>query len=305
MRRAHVFQGERFPRRDGDGLRGLAALALPNTCRTRGRMPRWSTLRRHLPRPAGARGGAAAAGGQPRGRSMTTIQVAETLELRQTLARQILVDTLWRQAALLMVLVAAVLWVVQRATRPVRSLSASCRARRATRAHRRARCAARAGSRCWTRSTGDGAPDHLLEHQKRFVRDAPAAHAAGGAQDQVQSACAATSSRRPCRRCATPSSAHPQLANQMLSLAKVEQLRQQATRRWSAGPRSVRAVALDLGALIAERQLDFEDRHRAAPVRAHRVGAARADAQPAAQRHPALPRRRHAGDAAERRRTAR
>ena len=33
------------------------------------------------------------------GRGMATIQVAETLELRQTLARQILVDTLWRQAA--------------------------------------------------------------------------------------------------------------------------------------------------------------------------------------------------------------
>ena len=40
---------------------------------------------------------------------MATIQVAETLELRQTLARQILVDTLWRQAALLAV-IAAVVW---------------------------------------------------------------------------------------------------------------------------------------------------------------------------------------------------
>ena len=34
------------------------------------------------------------------GQGMATIQVAETLELRQTLARQVLVDTLWRQAAL-------------------------------------------------------------------------------------------------------------------------------------------------------------------------------------------------------------
>ncbi len=32
---------------------------------------------------------------------MATIQVAETLELRRTLAHQLLVDTLWRQAALL------------------------------------------------------------------------------------------------------------------------------------------------------------------------------------------------------------
>ena len=34
------------------------------------------------------------------GQGMATIQVAETLELRQTLARQILIDTMWRQAAL-------------------------------------------------------------------------------------------------------------------------------------------------------------------------------------------------------------
>ena len=33
------------------------------------------------------------------GRGMAVVQVAETLELRRTLARQILVDTLWRQAA--------------------------------------------------------------------------------------------------------------------------------------------------------------------------------------------------------------
>ena len=59
------------------------------------------------------------------GRGVATIQVAETLELRQTLARQILIDTLWRQAALLALLVALVLVVVQRATRPVRELSAA------------------------------------------------------------------------------------------------------------------------------------------------------------------------------------
>ena len=33
-------------------------------------------------------------------RVMAVVQVAETLELRRTLARQILIDTLWRQAAL-------------------------------------------------------------------------------------------------------------------------------------------------------------------------------------------------------------
>ena len=54
---------------------------------------------------------------------MATIQVAETLELRRTLARQILVDTLWRQAALVALIALVVVVVVQRATRPVRELS--------------------------------------------------------------------------------------------------------------------------------------------------------------------------------------
>jgi hypothetical protein len=57
-------------------------------------------LRRQLPRPAGARGGAAAAGGGPGGQGMAVIQVAETLELRRTLARRLLIETLWRQAVL-------------------------------------------------------------------------------------------------------------------------------------------------------------------------------------------------------------
>jgi hypothetical protein len=38
------------------------------------------------------------------GRGMAVVQVAETLELRKTLARKILFDTLWRQAMLLAVI---------------------------------------------------------------------------------------------------------------------------------------------------------------------------------------------------------
>ena len=63
------------------------------------------------------------------GQGMATIQVAETLELRDTLARQLLLDTLWRQAALLLVIGGVVWAVVQQATRPVRALSAAIEAR--------------------------------------------------------------------------------------------------------------------------------------------------------------------------------
>ena len=54
------------------------------------------------------------------GMGLATIQVAETLDLRRGLARQLLLDTLWRQAALLAVIAVVVWAVVQRATRPVR-----------------------------------------------------------------------------------------------------------------------------------------------------------------------------------------
>lgn len=64
-----------------------------------------------------------------RARAMAVVQVAETLELRRTLARQILIDTLWRQAALVSVIALVVIVVVQRATRPVRRLSAQLQAR--------------------------------------------------------------------------------------------------------------------------------------------------------------------------------
>ena len=61
---------------------------------------------------------------------MAVIQVAETLEVRETLALQILWKTPMRQALLIAVVIAfTVLWVVQRATRPVRHLSLQLRAR--------------------------------------------------------------------------------------------------------------------------------------------------------------------------------
>src|SRR5439155_10570898 len=67
------------------------------------------------------------AGGE--GRGMAVVQVAETLELRRRLAREILVDTLWHQALLVAVIALVAVVVVQRATRPVRSLSARLQAR--------------------------------------------------------------------------------------------------------------------------------------------------------------------------------
>ncbi len=208
------------------------------------------------------------------GLGMAVIQVGETLELRQTLARQILTDTLWRQALLVAVLAGMVIWVVQRATRPVRRLSLELRARSAgdltpitaTDAPRELQPLLVATNEVMTRLK------HLLEHQKRFVRDTSHQLRTPLAvlKTQVQSALrgdvephiALAEMKQTVERAT-------QLANQMLALSKVEQLRQQAdviTLDWS---KVLREVTLDISPLIAEKDLDFEIDTATATVQAH------------------------------------
>ena len=208
------------------------------------------------------------------GQGMATIQVAETLELRQTLARQILIDTLWRQAALVAVIGALVFVVVQRATRPVRELSDRLTARsendlrpiEAADAPRELQPLVDATNHVMARLA------HLLEHQKRFVRDT--SH-----QLRTPLAVLKTQVQSALRGDVEPAQAlveightverATELANQMLALAKVEQLRQQADAPLLDWAPIVRAVALDLAALMAANRLDFCIATTPSPVRAH------------------------------------
>ena len=57
------------------------------------------------------------------------------------------------------------------------------------------------------------------------------------------------------------------LANQMLALAKVEQLRQQAGDEVGDLAQAVRAIALELAPLVADKDIDFEIATQPAPVR--------------------------------------
>ena len=208
------------------------------------------------------------------GRTMAVIQVAETLELREAAALQILWETIARQLVLIGVIALIVVLVVQRATRPVRQLSASLQARpeddlspiHATSAPRELQPLIDATNDVMKRLS------HLLEHQQRFVRDASHQLRTPLAvlKTQVQSALRDdVPPRQALEEIGTTVERATQLANQMLALAKVEQLRQQnqpSDVRWDA---VLREVALDISPLIAQSDLDFGIHTQAALVQAH------------------------------------
>ena len=208
------------------------------------------------------------------GRGMAVIQVAETLELRTTLARKILLDTLWRQALLLAVIALVVVLVVQRATRPVRRLSAELQAR--VEGNLTAISAPDAPREIMplVEATNEvmGRLQHLLEHQKRFVRDAahqlrtPLAVLKVQAQSALRGDLQAHDALGEINQTVDRAIL---LANQMLALAKVEQLRQQPDLQVIDWAQVVRQVALDLSPLIAEKDIDFEIEAQPACVLAH------------------------------------
>jgi len=208
------------------------------------------------------------------GRGMAVIQVAETLEVRETLALHILWNTVLRQALLIAVIAFTVVLVVQRATRPVRQLSHQLQARRegdlspiaAPSAPRELQPLVDATNEVMQRLR------HLLAHQKRFVRDASHQLRTPLAvlKTQVQSALRGdVEPRQALHEISDTVDRATQLANQMLALAKVEQLRQQSAPPVTRLDEVLRAVALEISPLVAQRDLDFGIHTEAAPVQAH------------------------------------
>ncbi|RZI93553.1 MAG: sensor histidine kinase [Variovorax sp.] len=207
-----------------------------------------------------------------RGRGMSVVQVAETLELRETLARRILLDTLWRQLLLMGVIAAVTVWVVQRATRPVRELGAAIEARAADDlspidapdAPRELRPLVDATTRVM------GRLQRLLDHQKRFVRDSahqlrtPLAVLKVQVQSALRGDVAAGQALEEISQTVERATV---LANQMLSLAKVEQLRQRPESVTLAFDEIVRQVVIDVSPLVAAKALEFDI--DTAPVRVH------------------------------------
>lgn len=208
------------------------------------------------------------------GQGMATVQVAETLEVRRALARELLLDTVARQAVLLALVALVVVVVVQRATRPVRALSERIVARPAgdlsaidsSQAPRELLPLLDATNQVMQRLA------RLLAHQKRFVRDASHQLRTPLAVLKAQVQSAQRGDVEP--QAALAEIAHTVdratgLANQMLALAKVEQLRQQGDAPATDWAPAVREVALDLAPLMVERGLEFSIETASAPVRAH------------------------------------
>jgi len=210
----------------------------------------------------------------PDGRGMAVVQVAETLELRRRLTRRILIDFLWQQALLVAVIGLVVVVVVQGATRPVRRLSQELQARPegdltplpAVGAPRELLPLVDATNDVMTRLA------HLLDNQKRFVRDTSHQLRTPLAvlKAQVQSALRGdVEPRQALAEISDTVDRATVLANQMLALAKVEQLRQQADVSVSDLAQAARTMALELAPLVADKDIDFEIETQAAPILAH------------------------------------
>ena len=208
------------------------------------------------------------------GRDVAVVQVAETLEIRHALARQILWDTLARQAALIALIAATVIVVVQRATRPVRALSHELQARpdddlrpiAAPDAPRELQPLIAATNEHMRRQSD------LLAQQQRFVRDAshqlrtPLAVLKAQVQSARRGDVAPPEALAEIEHTVDRAT---QLANQMLALAKVAQLQQQADVAPAQFDEMVRAVALDVAPLIAGKGLDFDLQTEPVTLRAH------------------------------------
>ncbi|WP_039790289.1 sensor histidine kinase [Herbaspirillum huttiense] len=197
----------------------------------------------------------------PRGAAL--VQVAETMENRSALARKIFWETLIRQAALLVVIVSVTLYVVRRALQPVDALRRQLDERPADdlspvappMAPRELQPFIDALNQLMARLR------RLLDHQQRFVANAshqlrtPLAvlktQLQSGLRGDAPAPVIWQEMSGTVERATT-------LANQLLSLAKVEQIRGRGAQEVCDLGMLARETAVDLSPLIAEKDLDFE-----------------------------------------------
>jgi two-component system sensor histidine kinase TctE len=174
------------------------------------------------------------------------------------LARELLIGTLWRQALLLGIIALVVVSVVQRATQPVRKLSEDLENRSEHDLAPLAYDAAPQEIQPLILATNHVMQklQSLLAQQKGFVRDA--AHQLrtplAVLKLQVQSAQRGdTPNEQSLQDIALTIDRATQLINQMLALAKVEQLNVLTQPIWTDFSQVAREVALELAPLMTLR----------------------------------------------------
>ncbi len=194
---------------------------------------------------------------------MVTVQVAETLELRKSLAQQALISTLDRQVIFLMLMSTLIWWLIARGMRPISALRRELLDRDpeslvpiTTPAPRELKPLVEALNEVMARLK------RVLDNQQRFVRDA--SH-----QLRTPLAVLKTQVQNAQRGDTPPELAFAELAesvdratrvaNQMLALAKVAQLDTEPTDRTEITDlhSMARELAVECSPLIADKELDF------------------------------------------------
>ncbi len=190
------------------------------------------------------------------------IQIAEPMENRTSVVRKVLYGTLFRQTMLLMTVLIVTIIVVNRALRPLSSLKSLLDMRKdedlspleASSAPKELQPVISALNQLMARL------QRLLGLQKRFVSDASHQLRTPLAvlKAQVQSGlCGDAPAEQVIREIAVTVDRATKLANQLLSLAKVEQMRGKGTKELCELSTLAQDVAIDLSPLISEKNIDF------------------------------------------------
>ena len=194
---------------------------------------------------------------------MVTVQVAETLELRKSLAQQALISTLDRQVIFLMVLSTLIWWLIARGMRPISALRRELLERDpesltpiSTPAPRELKPLVEALNEVMARLK------RMLDNQQRFVRDASHQLRTPLAVLKVQVQNAQRGHVAPdvaFAELAESVDRATRVANQMLALAKVAQLDAEPTHGDEITDlhTMARELAVECSPLIADKELDF------------------------------------------------
>jgi len=214
-----------------------------------------------------------ALGDEP-GQPTMLVQVARSSANREELAERILVDMLLPMSGLVLLLTLLVWAGIRAGLAPLHRLRLQVEGRAPT--DLAPLQLASAPRELWSLASALNtllaAVQRNVDTQKRFIGDA--AHQLrtplAVLKTQVQSALRGDMpAEQALHEISDTVDRATQLANQMLALAKVEQLRQQSEPPITRLDEVLRTVALEISPLIAQRDLDFGIHTEAAPVRAH------------------------------------